>query len=697
MKRAGAWGAAILAAVLQAGAAWGWEDYPGLQGPGHAGVAIGDFDGDGTPEAAVSAKPWLDFYGNAGSQLLAVLKADGAGTLGIRTISMLPTPLIGSLVPAPRQGGADRLAAVAGDGSNNNQILILGGVPLRILRTIEIPLVQRVAAIADVDSDGRFEIVALTGYSSWDTYPVVLDYETGAVKWTGPDLATDVGVAQLDGDAALELILSGTPGRIVDGATHAVEWTYPSGFGDRIVVGHFDVDAAVAGFATLSPWSIRIQVFRAQPYSPVSEFNLDDYASAADVVRLTPEGPDEIAVGTWRSTAVYDPRSGERLIEIPNSYSYPPTGLAAGDLRGAGHTELVSGSQYGLLRAVNLATLADDFAQVGETGPYAALASGILDGSGSERIAYLTTGSSDDSLSPTLRVLDAASGQRLRERAHAVHAWYGPPHIALAPIGGERNAIVVAGSYAGGGELAVLDGMSLMDRWRVGGHDSVLTSAMVRAMATIDANGDGTPDVVVATDAARVVVLDGRDGTLLWQSVTLDGGTPPSLAAFRTPAGAPRVAVARGAALYVFDPASHLLVSTTKTAAGVIGLWQWGDGDACRLGALDERAVVTIHRCDNLGVEAQRLMPEGTVFFRPADAEGSRFVAASGAYLYEVDATGGSNVMAGPLGNQLGADNQGIVRADPDGEHFDVIIGSDYLVTRKRVGIVDPVFANGFD
>ena len=231
----------------------------------------------------------------------------------------------------------------------------------------------------------------------------------------------------------------------------------------------------------------------------------------------------------------------------------------------------------------------------------------------------------------------------------------------------------------------------------MGGYGSVFDGASIRALTTIDANGDGTPDVLVATSAARVVVLDGRNGTVLWQSVTLTGSTPPSIVALRTSAGAPRVAVARGAGLYVFDLATHLLAASTKTAAGVIGLAQWGgDGAACRLGALDAAAVVSIHRCDSLDLDGQRLMPEGTVFFRPADAQASRFIAASGARLYEVAPDGTATTMSGTLGNQLGAGNNGLLVPQPDKQHFDLVIGSDYMVTRRLIGL-DAMFANGFD
>lgn len=700
MKGNRAWMGMAMVAALHAGAALAWENYPGFQGPGYAGIAVGDFDGDGRSEAAVSGFSVPGFY-PGGSSLLAVLAGDETGTLGVRSISMLPAMLGGRLVPAPREGQADRLAVVAGEGATA-QILILGGVPLRVLRTIEAPMIRAVTAVADVDADGRKEIVALTSTSSWDdAYPVVLDYETGAVEWIGDTTAADVGVAQLDGDAALELILAATPGRILDGATHAIEWSFPSGFGTNIVVGRFGTDSSMF-FATTAWWGQIVQLFRSQPYSPVSEFAVYD-ASTVALVRLTPGGADQIAVGggEFGSIVVYDPRTGQTLLTIPDP-AYGTAAITFGDIDGDGRSELVYSSGLNstgvdFLHAIDLGTLAQDYAQFDEPGPHSTLARGDLQGGGSDQVAYVTFGSESYYEGSNLHVLDAASGRRLRSRVNVVNSSsHAQPLARLAQLDGDASAeIIVAGEDGYSGVVAVLDGTTLEDQWRVSGHESPLSNDWFRALGTIDANGDGVQDVVVVSSATRIFVLDGRDGTVLWRSITLDGATFPALATFRE-SGAPRVAVSRGIGLYVFDLASHLLVASIKTPANIIGLWQWGEGSACRVAALDEAATVTIHRCDTLALDAQRLMPEGTVFFRPLDAQGSAFMAAAGAYLYEVAADGTATPMAGPLGYQLGAGNQGDVRANPDGQHFDVTIGSDYMVTRIRVGR-DAMFANGFD
>ncbi|NCT68515.1 MAG: PQQ-binding-like beta-propeller repeat protein [Rhodanobacteraceae bacterium] len=683
-----------LMAMLYATAATAWEDYPGFQGPGHAGIAIGDFDGNGKLEAAVTGNAVYEYSGS--SELIGTLAADGSGKLDMRSMTMLPTTLAGGLVLAPREGSADRLAAVASEGT---QILIFGGVPLRVLRVIEAPFVRQVYAITDVDGDGNPDIVATANATAWgsEQFPVVLDYASGAIKWMGAEPVSSIGVLQIEGAATKKLILGGTPGRVIDGASHAVEWTYAAGFGNRIVVGRFAANPSVATFASTSRWTERVQVFRAQPYSRLAEFPVIEVGAVA-TMQLTPGGGDQIAVGGLQApgVVVYDPRTGQPALTV----SRPESGvdaIAVGDLDGDGRMELVYGSGLfssgkDVLRAVDLGTRGDDYTRDDEIGPHTAVARGDIAGGGSDQVVYLTRASDSGYGGSNVHVLDATSGKRLRSRRDALYfSWTsGPPSVAIAQMDGDaQQEIVIATNSSDGGVVAVLDGVTLQDQWRV----SVCCNPS--GLAVLDVNADGVPDVVT-TNAGRVVVLDGRNGTLLWQSVTLYGNTPPSVAAFRTADGTPRVVVARGAALYVFDMGSQLLVSSAKTTAGLVGLRQWGDGTDCRLGALDEAAVVTIHRCDDLLPVGQYLMPEGTVFFRPANAQANRFVAASGAYLYEVGADGNALPLAGAMGYRLGAGNQGVLRADPDGQHFDLVIGSDYMVTRVRVGL-DAMFANGFD
>jgi hypothetical protein len=91
-------------------------------------------------------------------------------------------------------------------------------------------------------------------------------------------------------------------------------------------------------------------------------------------------------------------------------------------------------------------------------------------------------------------------------------------------------------------------------------------------------------------------------------------------------------------------------------------------------------------------------VPPDTTFFRPIyNDDGPRFLVASGSRLYVSDADGISFPVSGNLGHQIGAGNLGVLRPGSDADHFDLVIGSDYMVTRITVSTLDVVFANGFE
>lgn len=692
---------------LFAGPVGAWEYYPGLAAPGVNGIVVGDFDGNGKPEAVVTDDTRYDNW-DTGSRLLTLLAADSAGRLDIRGVVMLPVDSIERPIVWGRPGLGDRLVVSARTGSSIGQILVMGGVPLQVLRTIDIPTVQRVVAVADVDADGQPEIVALTGSSFWSPlYPTILDYATGSVKWMSSEPASDVVVGQFDGDAALELVLASTPGRVIDGATHAVEWSYAGGFGERLLIGRFGNDDKL-GFATVANSRDRVQVFRSQPYSPVSEIkaNIPSGVGSMATVRMTPSGADQIAIGnaSWQKlVTIFDPRSGAELLSVDGQQSYfEVNAIAASDLDGDGRSELVIGSrEISALRVVDLGTLQDDYVKKGAYGSYSAVARGDLQGNGGDQVAVLYRSGGSYDRGANVFVLDSGSGSLLRSR-EGIFTSYSSSGVRIA-IGqldtDAQKEIVLVGAEYNDGMVVAIDGNTLEEQWRVNkcsGSISPVGSNSPTGLALIDVNGDGKDDVVVTTYDGRIVVLNGINGGVLWQSITLSGATAASLATFRAPGGAPRAVVGRGAALYVFDLASHLLVTSMSTSASVIGVWQWGNGDACRIAALDAASVATLYRCDTLAVAGQQLLPQGTEFMRPLDAQGSRFIGAADAYLYEVTPDGTAIPTKGPIGRQLGSGNQGDVRVEPDGQHFDVTIGSDYMVTRIRVGR-DAIFANGFD
>lgn len=702
------------------GLAWSaegsWEHYPGFQGPGYTGIVVGDFNGDGAIEAAVSGFGYEGFT-PLGTQLVALLSANSSGQLSVSALSALPFTLGDSLVLARSEGNADQLVST----TNllwEGQMVVLGDVPIRALRTIPAPLVTRVYAVADVDADGRLEIVATNRLAGWNDYPAIYDYETGALEWTGSMPVRTVAAAQLDESPSWELILSGEDGLIVDGATRITKWSYPGGFGHEIAVGYFGDDPARLTFAANQ--SSRIQVFGADPFRLITQFPTSEMAVGA-IAAPSSTGGDRIALGDQQSgnVALYDPRSGQRIraTQMP-PYDSGVSQVAAADLDGDGHLELVYGSGLShtgtdWLRAIDAETLETDYARAGELGPHTAVAIGDLSGEGREEVVHVTLKGSGRPLpdGPVLRVLNGETGEVVRSKPRLIEtALSYPPHVSLAQLDSDPALeIVVAATYGYSAMATVLDGVTLNEQWRSNPNAVPLANAPMTDMVLADADGDGVQDVILAIRPygsasamlSQIVALNGLDGALLWQSPIVSGPISGEyagahLAVIETPDDSTLVAMAAEPGIFVFNLASGLLEANAVPAAPVSALLQWGSGPDCRLGALDSGGRLTLHDCRSLAVVGQRQLPPATTFLRTADARAERFVAAAGTDLYLISELDAATRIAGPLGTDLGMTNQGIVTVDPKKQYLDVLIGSDYMVTRRSIAI-GPIFTDGFE
>lgn len=683
-----------LLGASQVAAAVMWEAYPGIRSPGQIGIVIGDFDGDGAIETAVSGSVTPDPAYQ--SRLLAIVASSGPGNYAISAMSVLTEPLIGTMVRAPREGTADRLVSIV-RGFAEEQVVILGGVPLRVLRTMEAPMVRRIYTVVDVDADGRQEIIASTE-ERFDGYPVILDYATGAIEWVGANETNSVATAQLDDDPALEVILGGTPGRIVDGATRSSEWVYPGGFLGTILVGRFSSDPGVRTFAAASG---RVQVFRSQPYSPMWEFTT--YGGTASLANPTFDGLDQIAIGSKDHLSIHDPRTGSTSVDI---YGTSPQRMVFGDIDGDTHAEVIYNESYpsdgNVVRVVDLATQSEEYVQRDGFGPYSALVRGDIAGGGTDEIAHVAKTKGWGQAQLEIHVLDAASGALVRR--HTVFEGGANYGLAMAQLDADpQMELIVAGTDSYNGAVVAIDGSTFVDQWRVSGNDSAIANYRVDALAMIDQNEDGIRDVVAAAmyGGTRIFVFDGRNGNVLWQSVSLDasenGFDPAQVAAFHLQAGTSQALLTLDDGIYVFDLASGLLAQTMKIGSNVVGLWQWGDYAGCRFATLDESSTITVYRCAGLEKVGAYPAPPDTTFFRPIYDGAPRFLVASGSRLYVSKADGTSFPVSRELGQQIGADNYGVLRPGSDAEHFDLVIGSNYMVTRMPVSALGVVFANGFD
>ena len=693
----------VIAALLgfaPCGTGLAWEHYPMPAQPGYSGIIIGDFDGDGGRQAVIGGVV-TRLGAEGGRAVLATIDGRGAQAR-VRSVSMPDLYLQdASMVLVDGVEGRDRVVAVGHVPGEANRIAILGGVPLQVERLLPLPApyqVQRVHAVVDVDADGSLEIIASLWSPGVQSAPAILDWSSGAVLWVGEMSAKRIAVAQLDGDAALELVMSGTPGLVIDGATRTLEWSWAGGFGDWLVAGRFHAGQR-GGFAALMPVGGMLHVYSGEPYAPALEIPVRAQMNDMQVVEVAPGSSPEIAVQDYAGVRFFDPATGALTREVAAGASgtfalgritndTPPSlinrargGCPSAD--GAVATHLAYGNYLQMTR------LDDGSCRrwLGNRGSHAAVARGALAGAGSDLIASYSQGD-------VLSIFDAGSGTPLRFRNYLLGHDGSADQVRMVVAAriGEMPSIVVASASSG---PVAIDPVTLEVRWRAGA-----AARSVSSMAAIDVDGDGADEIVVATGNAKLVVLDGETGATIRESANGAPWSWPEMVAFHDGQGHARALVTAGPGgrqLDLHDLATASVIRRVDAATQEItGLWQWGQGTACRIAVLDASARIGVSDCHMLAELDHRQAPPGTLFVRQADPAGNAFIVAAGEHLYVVGEDDVASRVSAALGTGLGAGNAGDVRQLPGGDRWQVALGSDVLVGLQYIA-PDPLFANGFD
>ena len=477
-------------------------------------VPVADFDGDGLLDVVVPKHNFNE----------SVVSIVGTGSqLGWRTKQSLVAHEPGNANwPIGVAAGRDRTGAYLVL-TKDSRIFIYGGWPLRMLRILDVQAWQpQAVAVADIDTDGDLEIVSATAHSPATL--TVHDLHTGALEWrtTIPGFAPSVITAQLDSDAALEILAGGF---VFDGATKATQWHYKDGFGLAMATGRFG-----SGLPRFVTGDHRIVMFQAAPWSPLWDVGDKNIESIA-VVDVDGDGIDELVhAGTFgRRAEVFDVqlRQTRRHYQPGNVYR-----VAAGDFDGDGSPEvalLLDPRAYGAgpahLQIVDAATgaLEHSIAAV-RAGPYAA----ALFKAGDEvRMAQASRGGSFPAGLPGLLRAAAVSSS---EGAWSLPAFASPDLMSAIEVqdlhatrlDGQAGPILIAtGRSAGQRVMAAFrgeDGSRLWTRT----HGSAAGSQYFERSLPFDRNGDGTADsMFVCTNQQRIQEYRLADGALLWESVEM--------------------------------------------------------------------------------------------------------------------------------------------------------------------------------
>ncbi len=679
-----------------------WSYFPGFPLPGINGMALQDLDGDGLLEAVITGSPTGGF--GAGPDVhLAVLDH---GPTGFKIASLLPlagTGFAGRILTVPLMPGAPPsvlMSQVEFDGTTS--LVQYSGIPLREISRVPVETNFQARQVVDVDGDGELEVLGLRGNRSFSTEgtPKIIDLATGATEWTDAVSAIAIGAGQLDADPALEIVIgqAGAPGRVLDGATRQVEWTYLDGFNGWPVFGNFRGDnGSVQEFAIVGRDG-PTRIFVAEPiYSPVAEIQTGEMRSHA-VADVNADGHDDLIIGDRQGGIItgYSTVLGTTLFQYGSNTS-GVSAIVIGEMNGSAGLELLHGAGLGstgedIVRVLDPMSGQIHFLEADERGPHSSVLLADLDSNMTRELVWASTESRSGYSGSTLMVLDASTGNELRRRENVLDPWGSNPGVSMATIDLENDGLLELVVGSGGyydPEVAVLDGSTLADRWRVQIDEA---GSYLTALVTMPFNADQVDDIVVAT-AQRIVVLDGSNGQELYRSDPFPMGwkTPLTVGDIDGDTQA-EVAFAINQTVYILDPISGLTESHVM-ADNVLGLAIESSQAPCRMvitfsNRLEQRA------CTDSALLGTRLFEiEATFVGIPAGSDGP-LVLSDGERVYRMqDDT--ITVQSIVFDNGLGERNRGVIVGGTD--EIDVYIGGMHGVHHIELPVEVPMFVDGFE
>lgn len=695
-----AWLLAAATSLTQAATpAWQFHELDPIVGQAYfdgRAVLVEDFDGDGLADAMLTANVF-----NSYPMLITVGKR--GENVGIKHAQPIEDAYYRRILSI-KSDGTLRMLTVNSTGF----VQIYEGWPPRRQHDYQTMYQIKTAASGDVDADGRDELLVLT-----DDSLRIYDALTGQPGAVYPvEGATDVAVMQLDADAALEIILTGSRGLVLDGATHATDWERPGGFGELLTTGRFDVsqNAQWAGVRVPAQFTL----FGSQPWGVLWGGSVVSSSRLIESGDVTNAGRDALLLGLHDSVVAIDGQTHQELYSIGIAAS----GLGVGDFDGDGRNDLLLSESTSFDRP--MLTISEGhsgkpyWGQLMATNSFSATAIGDIDGDGRLELVASAGGLASGSGIDTLAVFDLASGIE-RWRSRFSHQTAEPfslsaTTITLMPKPGAAGMDIVFAGAAYDGRILVVDGVTMEPRLQIGDEpesERPLANRRVVAMALSDYDDDGMEDFVAGTQpgdggfsqGARLHVFSGVDGRLLWESNTMSPAQPRLNGLFilegdQTSSEDEIVAVLDGG-LRAYGQTSGLLNWTLSVPAQ--GALLLPNGRAGReIAVFSEDGSIAYYDADTRAELRTMTMPEPVRALRTLDGSPDRLIALTAGKLWVVNGSTGSIVGEGrsfhPLPSPLPPPT---VHSDGSGWH--VTFGDRSMLYRFRLTYDEMVFADGFD
>jgi len=708
-----------------------WTHTPGPYSIGVMGFASLDLDADGVREVVMTATSRL---GSPPEQANLLLISQNQGDVHrITDVTALPYGhMFHSASGLQRYSGffvlahpsGDRVVAIVRDyldwGGGSITMRTFAGKPLKMIASVPVQSNFVMNGIADVDGDGSLEAFGLYERTSTGSLPGVIDYATGNAEWfDATRSALHLAAGQFDMDPALELVF-GTEGAnigslghgyVVDGATHATQWTHFAGFNGVIRVGNFVGSANVREFMVVEQYGPARVFSTAGGLTPGLSFPITNLGvGALDVVDIDGDEIDDLVVGQLQQSRIlaYSPTTGAEIVSLaaPGGAGVNAVAVAQLDPGRPGlevaHASFEHGRPASLYRVRTLQGGDELFSSHTTIGPMSTLVRANLDGVGADEIVGLSSGRplesiNDEGLSNEIMILDAETGEELRSRDRVFGAsglsGCDRTELAVANMDADPQLEIVALASCSSGftslPIVVLDSQSLDVQWS---RDWILGKTF--AMSLADANGDTVPDIALLV-ADRVILFDGSNGIQLWESplfsVAPNGAASLASGNFDADASL-ELAVTSGSTVRIIDMVSHTILRTLTVSSEIVGQWVEGTGSDCRH-VLASATTLSRRNCLTGAELSSRTLAVSAQFVRAITDSNGLLILSDGLRLslQEDAAITAESAEWGPF---LAASNRGSILFDAG--VAEVVVGNDYGLARFDFSPFE-LFSDGFD
>jgi len=276
-------------------------------------IAIADGNGDGAAELILGNNQWGDIVG--------IRRSNG------QVLYRMYNPEHGTMAVAAGDVDGDGVPEViwgAGATSSGADVLFTASAATQTIKWRSPDLDGEYGgAVADLDGDGKLELIVKmtqseSGYAGgiiqvYDLATRVLKASVGPTnRYSGPTYSR-VTVAQMDGDAALEIIVLGSSSIYVfDGVTLNLEYQSPYGAAfsmAAVYAGNIDSDATTEIVVGTNDQKVEV-LNGASSFIQWSSPALDGYVTDIAVADLDHDGVQEIVVTTTAGVYVFNAVNG---------------------------------------------------------------------------------------------------------------------------------------------------------------------------------------------------------------------------------------------------------------------------------------------------------------------------------------------------------------------------------------------------